>query len=332
MTMTDLIGQLQERATRSRATVVLPEGMDERVMRAAGKIDAAATAKVIVLGKPMALRQMADDCRVSLANITTLDPAKSGQLGAVTQSLGRRSFAEGMSDEELHNYAVEPVHFGAALVALGHADGMVAGAATASSEVVRSAIRIVGLAPGTDLVSSIFLMISPDGESALTFSDCGVVPDPDAAQLCAIASDAADFHYLLTGLEPRVAFLSFSSHGSASHRMVDKPGEAARLFKELRPDIRSDGELQTDSAIVPSVARMKVPGSALEGLANVLIFPDLNAGNIGYKLTERLGGYTALGPLLQGLAKPVHDLSRGCTADDIVQIVAIAALQSAESA
>ncbi|MCH8327808.1 MAG: phosphotransacetylase, partial [Candidatus Marinimicrobia bacterium] len=314
------------------ATIVLPEGTDERVVRAAGQIDAAATAKVILLGKPLALRQLADDCRVSLGNITTIDPAKSDRLDAVTQHLGRLSFAEGMSKEELHRYAIEPVHFGAALVALGDADGMVAGAATASSEMVRSAIRIVGLAPGKSLVSSIFLMISPDGESALTFADCGVVPDPDAAQLCAIASDAADFHHLLPAHAARVAFLSFSSSGSATHPMVDKPAAAARLFKELRPDIISDGELQTDAAIVPSVARTKVPGSALEGLANVLIFPDLNAGNIGYKLTERLGGYTALGPLLQGLAKPVHDLSRGCTVDDIVQIVAIAALQSAGSA
>ena len=332
MTVTDLLKGLRRRASNAQATIVLPEGTDARVVQAAGEIDASALARVILLGKPVSLMQMADDHRVSLNNITTIDPAASEYFDQVTAHIAALGFAQEMEAAQLQAYIAEPVHFGAAMVALGLADGMVAGAATSSSEVVRSAIRMVGVSQGSTLVSSIFLMISPDGDSAFTFADCGVVPDPDAGQLCAIASDAADFHELLTGSAARVAFLSFSSHGSAEHPKVDKPREAARLFRSARPDIVSDGELQPDAAIVPSIARAKAPGSPIEGQANVLIFPDLDAGNIGYKLTQRLGGFTALGPLLQGLARPVHDLSRGCTVEDIVQIAAIAALQSGQTA
>jgi phosphate acetyltransferase len=327
--MTNLLGQLRTRAAKVHPTIVLPEGRDSRVVQAAGIVDDLGLARVILVGPKLAVQALADDHRVNLANIHIEDPTKSGQRGAVDELLKGLSFANDLSPEELQTYGSDPVHFGAALVALSKADAMVAGAATASSEIVRTAIRLVGVAAGSSLVSSIFFMVAPDGETALTYADCGVVPDPDIEQLAAIAADAARFHSLLTGHEPRVAFLSFSSHGSASHAMVEKVQAATQMFKTRWPDILADGELQVDAAIVPSVGRSKAPESPLEGRANVLIFPDLNAGNIGYKLTERLGGYTALGPLLQGLARPVHDLSRGCSVDDIVQIIAIAALQSA---
>jgi len=236
-------------------------------------------------------------------------------------------FTDNWPEKNLRDYLDDPLHFSMAMTACDDADGVIAGAATPSSEVIRSAIRIIGIHPNAKNVSSIFFMIAPQGVTAYTFADCAVIPEPDSKQLAAIAGDSAEFHQLLTGEEPKVAFLSFSTKGSASHYRVDRVREAVEIFAHKYPNIIHDGEVQVDAAIVPQINQKKIPGSPIKGKANVLIFPNLDAGNIAYKITQRMGGYSAWGPLLQGLNKPVHDLSRGCSIDDIINVSAIAALQ-----
>ena len=236
-------------------------------------------------------------------------------------------FTDNWPTDNLREFLNDPLHFAMAMVACDDADCLVAGAITSSSEVIRTAIRMIGIRPTSNNVSSIFLMISPDGDNAYTFADCAVIPEPDSKQLASIAAESAEFHHFLTGEEPVVAFLSFSTKGSASHYRVDRVREAVEIFGKKYPQIIHDGEVQVDAAIIPEVNKLKIPNSPINGEANVLIFPNLDAGNIAYKITQRLGGYFAWGPLLQGLNKPVHDLSRGCTVDDIINVSAIAALQ-----
>ena len=243
------------------------------------------------------------------------------------EMLSTMKFCKNWPYEEIKKYLSDPLHYGMMIVANGDADGLVAGASTPTSDVIRSAIRIVGVQDDSNCVSSIFFMISEDNKKYYTYSDCGVIPEPDINQLVDIAYNASSFHRLLSMEEPRVAFLSFSTKGSAEHYRVEKVKEAVKLFNRKHADILHDGELQFDSAIIPEVAKLKAPSSVLKGDANVLVFPNLDAGNIAYKITERIGRYCALGPLLQGLKKPVHDLSRGCKVDDIVLVAAISALQ-----
>ena len=237
-------------------------------------------------------------------------------------------FTDHWPAENLRKYLKDPLHFAMSMVACDNADGLIAGADIASSEVIRTAIRIVGIHPDSNWVSSIFLLISPCGDHAYTFADCAVIPEPDSKQLAIIASDSAEFHHLLTGEKARVAFLSFSTKGSASHYRVDRVQETVAIFSRQYPQIPHDGELQVDAAIVPEISQLKSPSSPLKGQANVLIFPNLDAGNIAYKIAQHIGEYSAWGPLLQGLNKPVHDLSRGCSVDDIINVAAITAMQN----
>ncbi len=305
-------GQLIDRAARRKARVVLCEGEDARVRSAIEQLRAKQVVEPIVLGGD------------------GLDPAKDRRLGKIAQFLRERRPDRIRDGVHALDVAADPVNFGAALVALGEADGCVAGAVYATGEVVRAALWAIGTAPGMSLVSSSFYMVLSGSETVLTFTDCAVVPEPTPGQLAEIALAAARDRHRLVGDSPRVAFLSYSTKGSAGGPHVARVQEAAAHFQQLAPNILCDGELQADAALSPEVGERKAPGSPVAGRANVLVFPDLDAGNIGYKLVQRIGGAVAIGPILQGLARPMADLSRGATADDIVEVTAMVALQCGE--
>ena len=305
-------GQLIDRAVRRKARVVLCEGEDARVRSAIEQLRAKQVVEPIVLGGD------------------GLDPAKDRRLGKIAQFLRERRPDRIRDGVHALDVAADPVNFGAALVALGEADGCVAGAVYATGEVVRAALWAIGTAPGMSLVSSSFYMVLSGSETVLTFTDCAVVPEPTPGQLAEIALAAARDRHRLVGDSPRVAFLSYSTKGSAGGPHVARVQEAAAHFQQLAPNILCDGELQADAALSPEVGERKAPGSPVAGRANVLVFPDLDAGNIGYKLVQRIGGAVAIGPILQGLARPMADLSRGASADDIVEVTAMVALQCGE--
>ncbi len=321
-----LLKEIQEKASKRLKTIVLPESHDERVLKAAEVLTKKGIAKVITLGKEEKIREDASKLSVDLQGVRIIDLERSEMASDFANVFFNLRKHKGVTIEDAREIIKRDLFFGAMMVKEGMADGSVAGSTASTGDVLKAAFQCVGMPEGISIVSSFFLMIFP--EQTYSFADCAVVPHPDAAQLADIAISTADNHEKLTGEEPYVAMLSFSTKGSAKHEDVDKVLEATKIAKEKRPDLLIDGELQFDAAIIDSIGKRKAPGSEVAGRANVLIFPDLTAGNIGYKIAQRLGGAEAVGPVVQGLKKPLFDLSRGCSVDDIVNTTAIASLMA----
>ena len=300
--MDNFFNQLRKKALLKNASILLPESFDPRVKNAISNLS--------VMG----------------FNIPDLDYFNKKHDIYIDYLLNQK-FSDNWPEEEVVRYLENPVNKSLTILACGDVDGVVVGAATSTSDVLRSSLRIVGIKQSSKWVSSIFLLISPNQDKIFTFSDCAVIPEPSPEQLVSIAENASSTHKLITGEDPKVAFLSFSTNGSASHYRVDKVKDAVDLFSKRNPDILHEGEIQFDAAISLSISKKKNPKSKLKGEANVFIFPNLDAGNISYKITRELAGYSACGPLLQGINKPVHDLSRGCSIQDIINVAIITAIQ-----
>lgn len=329
--MSQFLNNLYERAAKHGKTIALAEAFDLRAVKAAEIATAKGIAKIVLIGDEAATKEKFPE--INYDGIEFRNPETCADTERYAQVLFDLRKAKGMTIEQARELIKRPLYFGAVMLKCGDVDGMVGGAVYSSADVLRSALQVIKGAPGIKTVSSCFVMVPPDGfqysdAPAMIFSDCAVVPYPDADQLADIVAASNASFKSIVEQEPKIAMLSFSTKGSAKHESIDKVTAALAKVKEAHPEINVDGELQLDAAIVPSVGAQKAKGSTVAGQANVLVFPNLDAGNIGYKLAQRFGGCMAIGPIMQGLDKPINDLSRGCVADDIVAAVAITVLQS----
>lgn len=322
----ELLSNIKAKASKNKKTILLPESHDDRILRTAEILLRNGITSVITLGEENKIRENADKLGVDLSGIRIINPATSDKLSDFTNVYFNLRKKKGITIEQARETMKRDLFFGAMMVKEGMADGSVAGSIASTGDVLKAGIQCIGMSEGISIVSSFFLMVFP--EKTYSFADCAVVPDPDASQLADIAISTAKNHLKLTGETPYVAMLSFSTKGSAKHESVDKVLNALNIIKEKKPDLKVDGELQLDAAVVEPVGKRKAPGSEVAGRANVLIFPDLNAGNIGYKIAQRMGKAEAVGPVVQGLKRPFFDLSRGCSVSDIVNTVAICTLMA----
>ncbi|MBR3002660.1 MAG: phosphate acetyltransferase [Clostridia bacterium] len=328
----NFIDNIKERAKKDIKTIVLPEAEDARVLEAAATILKEKFANVILVGEEEKVLEKAKENNLDINGIKIVNPAKSEKYDQYVNLLFELRKNKGMTIEEAKKLVLNPVYYGMLMVKNNEADGLVSGAAHSTADTLRPALQILKTAEGTKLVSAFFIMVVPNckygEEGTFVFADCGLNPNPNAEELEAIAVSSAKSFEQLVQKQAKIAMLSYSTYGSAKSELTEKMINATNLVKANHPDLLVDGELQLDAAIIPEIAASKAPGSKVAGQANVLVFPDLNAGNIGYKLTQRLGNAEAYGPLCQGIAKPVNDLSRGCSSQDIVGVVAITAVQA----
>ena len=326
------IEKIKEQAKKELKTIVLPEASDVRIIKAASIALEENYAKIVLVGDENVINKLAEENSLDISNATIINPKTSEKKDIYAKELYELRKAKGMTEEQAEKLVLDEVYFGMMMVKLNDADGLVSGAIHSTSDTLRPALQILKTAPGTKLVSAFFVMDVPNcdysEDGVFVFGDCGLNENPNAEQLAEIAISSAKSYEALVGKEAKVGMLSYSTYGSAKSELTQKVIDATKIAKENAPEIKIDGEMQLDAAIVPAIAKSKAPESEVAGQCNVLIFPDLNAGNIGYKLTQRLAKAEAYGPLCQGLAKPVNDLSRGCSADDIVGVVAITAVQA----